>query len=83
MSTVDLATFRAQAEEFLIKAMAGEGTVIEQNGKRAVLLPCEGTAPDFELHPEVDDLLRERFQAPGSEPTAVDWEALRQSVRRG
>jgi len=26
--------------------------VIEQNGKRAVLLPCEGVAPDFELDPD-------------------------------
>jgi len=83
MSTVDLATFKAKAEELLAKAMAGEATVIEQNGKRAVLLPCEGAVPDFEVDPETDQLLRERLQAPGREPSGGDWEALRQSVRRG
>ena len=83
MSTVDVATLKAHAEEFIAKAIAGEATVIEQNGKRAVLLPCEGSAPDFELDSETDQLLRERAEAPGREPTATDWEALRRSVRRG
>ena len=37
--------------ELIAKAIAGEPTVIEQNGKRAVLLPCEGLSPDhFYLH---------------------------------
>jgi len=40
---------KARAEEFVAKAIAGEATLIEQNGKRAVLLPCQGIAPDFEL----------------------------------
>ncbi|MSU36423.1 MAG: hypothetical protein EXS36_15270 [Pedosphaera sp.] len=83
MSTVDVPTLKARAEELIAKAIAGEATVIEQNGKRAVLLPCEGEAPDFELDRETDQLLRERAEAPGHEPTAVDWQALRQSVRRG
>ena len=65
MSTVDLATFKAHAEELVAKAIAGEATVIEQNGKRAVLLPCEGLAPDFELDPQTGELLRQGIQAPG------------------
>ena len=81
MSTVDVATLKAHAEEFVAKAIAGEATMIEQNGKRAVLLPCEGAAPDFELDPETDRLLRERMQTPGREPTTADWEALRRSIR--
>ena len=83
MSTVDVATLKAHAEELIAKAIAGEATVIEQNGKRAVLLPCEGIAPDFELDPETDQLLRARAGAPGRQPTAGDWETLRQSVQRG
>ena len=83
MSTVDLATFKAHAEELVAKAIAGEATVIEQNGKRAVLLPCEGAAPDFELDPQTDELLRQRAQAPGGEPTAADWQELRRSIHRG
>ncbi|GEM_PF-3297817 len=82
MSTVDVATLKANAEELIAKAIAGEATVIEQNGKRAVLLPCEGVAPDFELDRETDQLLRTRIQAPGREPNPADWEALRQSIRR-
>src|SRR6266699_2335811 len=70
MSTVDVATFKAHAEELVAKAIAGEATVIEQNGKRAVLLPCEGAAPDFELDPQTDELLRQRVQAPGREVSA-------------
>ena len=53
-STVNVATLKAHAEEFIAKAIAGEPTVIEQNGKRAVLLPCEGIAPDLELDPETE-----------------------------
>jgi antitoxin (DNA-binding transcriptional repressor) of toxin-antitoxin stability system len=83
MSTVDVATLKAHAEELIAKAIAGEATMIEQNGKRAVLLPCEGVAPDFEFNPETDQLLRERAETQGSEPTSADWQALRQSVRRG
>ena len=83
MSTVDVATLKARAEEFVAKAIAGEATLIEQNGKRAVLLPCEGVVPDFELDPETDALLRERMKAPGREPTTADWEALRRNFRRG
>jgi hypothetical protein len=81
MSTVDVPTLKAHAEELIAKAIAGEATVIEQNGKRAVLLPCEGVAPDFELDRATDGLLRERMQAPGREPTTADWEALRQGTR--
>ena len=81
MSTVNVATLKARAEEFIAKAIAGEATVIEQNGKRAVLLPCEGVAPDFELDRDTDRLLRERLQASGREPTAADWEALRRETR--
>jgi hypothetical protein len=83
MSAVDVATLKARAEEFVAKAIAGEATLIEQNGKRAVLLPCEGIAPDFELDPETDRLLRERMKAPGREPTTADWEALRRNIRKG
>ena len=82
MSTVDVATLKACAEELIAKAIAGEGTVIEQNGKRAVLLPCEGAAPDFTRDPETDELLRARAQAPGCESTAAEWDTLRTSVRR-
>ena len=60
--------------------MAGEPTVIEQNGKRAVLLSCKGV-PEFELDPEVDKLLRERVTAEGREPSDADWLELRRSVR--
>lgn len=83
MSTVDVATFKAHVDELIGKAIAGEATVIELNGKRAVLLPCEGEVPDFELDPGTDALLRDRAQAPGREPTTADWDALRASVRRG
>ena len=83
MSTVDVATLKAQAEELIARAIAGEATMIEQNGKRAVLLPCEGSAPDFELDSETDELLRARAKAPGHEPTVADWETLRRSVLPG
>lgn len=82
MSTVDVATLKARAEELIAKAIAGEATVIEQNGKRAVLMPCEGDAPDFELDPETDRLLQQRIKAPGRKSTSRDWAALRQSIRR-
>jgi antitoxin (DNA-binding transcriptional repressor) of toxin-antitoxin stability system len=80
MSTVDAAELKARAEELIAKAIAGEATVIEQNGKRAVLMPCEGLAPDFVLDPSMDAFLRQRIQSPGREPTEKDWEALRRSV---
>lgn len=81
MSTVDVPTLKARADELIAKAIAGEATIIEQNGRRAVLLPCEGAIPDFDLDPGLDRLLRERAQAPGREPTPADWEALRQDIR--
>ena len=83
MGTVDVATLKAHAEKLIAKAIAGEATVIEQNGRRAVLLPCEGVAPDFELDWDTDRLLYERLQAPGRQPTAVDWAALRRDIRQG
>jgi antitoxin (DNA-binding transcriptional repressor) of toxin-antitoxin stability system len=83
MNTVDVATLRERAEELIAKAIAGEATVIEQNGKRAVLLPCEGHAPDFELDPKTDQLLRERVDTQGSEVTEADWGKLREHVREG
>ena len=83
MSTVDVATLKAHAEELIAKAIAGEATVIEQNGRRAVLLPCEGDAPDFELDGDTDRLLRERLQAPGRQPAAADWATLRRDIRQG
>jgi len=70
MSTVDVATFKARADELIAKAIAGEATVIEQDGKRAVLLPCEGSVPDFERDPETDRLLRQR--APRATRLAAD-----------
>jgi len=82
MSTVDITTFKAHADELIAKAIAGEATVIEQNGKRAVLLPCDGVMPDFVSDPETDRLLRERAELPGKEPTAADWEALRARIRQ-
>jgi hypothetical protein len=82
MSTVDVKTFKAQAEELFAKAVSGEATVIEQSGKRAVLLPCEGEAPDLALNPELDRLLRERLHTPGREPTPADWQSLREGLPR-
>ena len=82
MSSVDVATLKANAEELVAKAIAGEATVIEQNGKRAVLMLCDGDIPDFKLDPATDQLLQERATSPGREPTAADWAALRQSIRR-
>jgi hypothetical protein len=82
MGTIDVTTLKAHAEEFIAKAIAGEATIIEQNGKRAVLLSGEGIVPDFELDAATDRLLRERAQASGREPTPADWELLRQDVLR-
>jgi hypothetical protein len=79
MSTIDVATLKARAEELIAKAIAGEATIIEQNGKRAVLMPCEGAAPDFELDPKTDQLLRERMKSPGREPLPADWEKLQKT----
>ena len=83
MSTVDVATLKARAEELIAKAIAGEATVIEQNGKRAVLLPCEGVAPDLELDPHTDQLLQQRAKAPGAEPTSENWKSLRRNLHNG
>jgi hypothetical protein len=82
MITVDAATFKAKAEELLTKALQGDVTIIDKDGKRAVLMPCEGTQPDFQLSPEVDRLLVERLQAPGREPTEADWDALTRAIPR-
>ena len=82
MSTVDVKTFKANADELIARAIAGEATVIVQNGKRAVLLPCEGTMPDLERDPETDLLLRDRAQAPGLEPMPADWDTLRAGIPR-
>lgn len=80
MSTVDVATFKEHADELIDKAIAGEATIIERNGRRAVLLPCEETSADFELYPKTNRLLQERLKAPGREPTAEDWAALRKGL---
>lgn len=82
MSTVDVKTLKARAEELFARAVSGEGTVIEQDGRRAVLLPCEGEAPDLAVNPELDRLLRERLQTPGRKPTPEDWQALRTGLPR-
>ena len=82
VSTVDVATFKARADELIAKAIAGEATVIEKDGERVVLLRCEGTSPDFAQDPETDHLLRDRAQAAGREPAADDWEKLKAKVRR-
>lgn len=80
MSTVDAATFKAKADELLAKALAGDVTIIDQNGRRAVLMPCEGAQPDFQLFPNVDRVLQERLQSSGAEPTEDDWQALMNAV---
>jgi antitoxin (DNA-binding transcriptional repressor) of toxin-antitoxin stability system len=81
MAAVNVATLKEHAEELFAKAIAGEPTIIEQNGKRAVLVPCPEAAPDFELYPEVDALLRQRLNEPTREMTEADWEALREYAR--
>ena len=80
MAAVDVATFKEQAEQLFAKAVAGEATVIEQNGHRAVLLPCDGDLPDFILYPKLDALLQERLKLPAREATEADWQALRDLV---
>jgi hypothetical protein len=80
MSAVDVETFKNRADEFIAKAIAGEPTIVEQDGKRAVLLPCDTGVPDFEAYPAIDTLLTERIRAKGSEPTDADWAALRARV---
>lgn len=82
MSTIDAATFKAKAEELLAKALQGDVTIIDKDGKRAVLMPCAGAQPDFQLYPETDQLLLERLQTPGREPTDADWEALARGIPR-
>jgi hypothetical protein len=81
MPAIDVATLKERAEELFAKAVAGEATVIEQNGKRAVLVQCEEGAPDYELYPNTDRLLRERASMEGRPATAADWEALREYAR--
>jgi PHD/YefM family antitoxin component YafN of YafNO toxin-antitoxin module len=81
MSTVNVATLKERAEELIAKAIGSEATVIEQNGKRAVLLPCHGFAPDCEVDRETDQLLRARMGSSGREPITADWDAMRQRVR--
>lgn len=80
MASIDVATLKQNAEELFAKAVAGQATVIEQNGKRAALVPCNDVAPDFELFPELDALLQERLRTPAREATEADWQALRNSV---
>ena len=75
MSAIDVETFKKHAEEFVVKAIAGEATIIERNGKRAVLMPC-----DSEQYPETDSLLKQRLDAPGKEATAEDWSSLRERL---
>ena len=82
MSTVDAATFKAKAEELLAKALQGDVTIIDKDGKRAVLMPCQGSVPDFQLYPEIDRLLLERLQARGVEPTDAQWDALTRAIPR-
>jgi hypothetical protein len=82
MSAVNVATFKAHAEEFVAKAIAGQVTVIEQNGKRAILLPCAEGEPDAELYPEINSLLADRVQSEGAEPTREDWSKLRERINR-
>jgi hypothetical protein len=67
----------------LAKALEGDVTIIDKDGKRAVLMPCEAAEPDFQVYPQIDKLLLERLQAPGREPTDADWEALARGIPRG
>ena len=76
---MDAATFKANAAEFLAKALDGNVTIIDQGGKRAVLMKCDGV-PDVELFPNTDKLLAQRLAAEGGEPTEADWEALSRSM---
>ena len=80
MPAVDVATFKEQAEALFAKAIAGEATIIEENGKRAVLVPCDSDVPDFILYPKLDALIQERLKLPTREATEADWQALRDHV---
>lgn len=75
MSAIDLETFKKHAEEFVVKAIGGEATIIERNGRRAVLMAC-----DSEQFPQTDALLKERLNAHGKEAAAEDWSALRKRL---
>jgi hypothetical protein len=77
MSAVDVETFKKNAEAFVVKAIDGEATIIERNGRRAVLMPC-----DSEQYPQTDSLLKERLNAQGNEAAAADWSALRERLLR-
>jgi hypothetical protein len=81
MSAIDVATLKEHAEEFFAKAVAGEATLIEQNGKRAVLVPCDEGQPDFDLYPQLNALVQKRLREPAKEATGEDWEALRKFAR--
>jgi hypothetical protein len=81
MSTVDAATFKAYADQFLAKALDGDVTIIDQDGKRAILMKCEGV-PDVELFPNTDNLLTRRVATEGREPSETDWEALSRSISK-
>jgi hypothetical protein len=75
MSAIDVETFKKHAEEFVVKAIGGEATIIERNGQRAVLMPS-----DSEQSPQTDALLKERLNTPGKEATAADWSTLRKRL---
>ena len=75
MSAIDVETFKKHAEEFVVKAIGGEATIIERNGRRAVLMPC-----DSEQFPQTDALLKERLNTQGKEATIGDWSALRKRL---
>jgi hypothetical protein len=77
MPSIDVAALKEHAEELFAKAAAGKATMIEQNGQRALLVPCNDATPDFELYPEVDALISERLKGSAHEPTEKDWDALR------
>ncbi len=83
MRTITVSTLKEEAEDLVAKAVKGEATIIELQGKRAVLMPCDGGMPDFELFPEVDRLLKERLQTPGRKPATEDWASLRRALNRG
>lgn len=80
MSMIDVETLRNRADELVAKAISGEPTVIEQNGRRAILLACEGDSFDFESNASLDRLLRQRISEDGAEPRADDWARLRASL---
>jgi hypothetical protein len=77
METVNLATLKEKAEQLFARAIAGEPTIIEQDGKRTLLLCCPGAIPDFVLYPQLNALIEERIHEPAREATERDWEMLR------